>query len=80
VLTAWIQRDIHHCINTAWLSGAVDMPRWIAFKTGDPDGFKSFMERGRAACGGLFERPFVSWKKPTSGYQMSATHPAGRSD
>jgi hypothetical protein len=20
------------------------------------------MERGRAACGGLFERPFVSWR------------------
>ena len=53
------ERDIHHCINTAWLFGGVDMPRWIAFKTGDPDGFKSFMERGRAACGGLFERPFV---------------------
>jgi FAD dependent oxidoreductase len=56
------ERDIHHCINTAWLFGGVDMPRWIAFKTGDPDGFKSFMERGRAACGGLFERPFVSWR------------------
>ena len=56
------ERDIHHCINTAWLFGGVDMPRWIAFKTGDPDGFKAFMERGRAACGGLFERPFVSWR------------------
>ncbi|MBV8507252.1 MAG: FAD-dependent oxidoreductase [Alphaproteobacteria bacterium] len=56
------ERDIHHCINTAWLFGGVDMPRWIAFKTGDPDGFKSFMERGRMACGGLFERPFVSWR------------------
>jgi hypothetical protein len=56
------ERDIHHCINTAWLFGGVDMPCWIAFKTGDPDGFKSFMERGRAACGGLFERPFVSWR------------------
>jgi hypothetical protein len=56
------ERDIHHCINTAWLFGGVDMPGWIAFKTGDPDGFKSFMERGRAACGGLFERPFVSWR------------------
>ena len=56
------ERDIHHCINTAWLFGGVDMPRWIAFKTGDPDGFKSFMERGRAACRGLFERPFVSWR------------------
>ena len=24
--------------------------------------FAAFMERGRAACGGLFERPFVSWR------------------
>jgi len=56
------ERDIHHCTNTAWLFGGVDMPRWIAFKTGDPEGFKAFMERGRGACGGLFERPFVSWR------------------
>jgi 2-polyprenyl-6-methoxyphenol hydroxylase-like FAD-dependent oxidoreductase len=56
------ERDIHHCINTAWLFGGVDMARWIAFKTGDPEGFKAFMERGRGACGGLFERPFVSWR------------------
>ena len=27
-----------------------------------PAGFTAFMERGRAACGGLFERPFVSWR------------------
>src|SRR5215472_17822662 len=25
------ERDIHHCTNTAWLFGGVDMPRWIAF-------------------------------------------------
>ena len=56
------ERDIHHCTNTAWLFGGVDMPRWIAFKTGYPEGFKAFMERGRGACGGLFERPFVSWR------------------
>jgi hypothetical protein len=56
------ERDIHHCTNTAWLFGGVDMRRWIAFKTGDPEGFKAFMERGRGACGGLFERPFVSWR------------------
>jgi 2-polyprenyl-6-methoxyphenol hydroxylase-like FAD-dependent oxidoreductase len=56
------ERDIHHCTNTAWLFGGVDMPRWIAFKTGDLERFKAFMERGRAACGGLFERPFVSWR------------------
>ena len=56
------ERDIHHCINTSWLFGGVDMARWIAFKTGDPKGFAAFMERGRGACGGLFERPFVSWR------------------
>ncbi len=55
-------RDIHHCINTAWLFGGVDMRRWIDFKTSQPAGFSAFMERGRASCGGLFERPFVSWR------------------
>jgi hypothetical protein len=55
-------RDIHHCINTAWLFGGVDMRRWIEFKTGQPEAFSAFMERGRASCGGLFERPFVSWR------------------
>ncbi len=57
------ERDIHHCVNTAFLLGGVDMPRWIEFKTGDPQGFKAIMERGREACGGLFERPFVSWRE-----------------
>ncbi|HEX4366678.1 MAG TPA: FAD-dependent oxidoreductase [Rhodopila sp.] len=55
-------RDIHHCINTAFLLGGVDMRRWIDFKTARPEAFAAFMERGRAMCGGLFERPFVSWR------------------
>ena len=55
-------RDIHHCINTAWLFGGVDMRRWIDFKTSQPEAFAAFMDRGRASCGGLFERPFVSWR------------------
>ena len=55
-------RDIHHCINTAFLFGGVDMQRWIGFKSGQPEAFASFMDRGRTACGGLFERPFVSWR------------------
>ncbi|HTR84316.1 MAG TPA: FAD-dependent oxidoreductase [Reyranella sp.] len=54
--------DIHHCMNTAWLFGGVNMPDWLAFKTGNADGFKSFMERGRASCGGFFERPYTSWR------------------
>jgi hypothetical protein len=55
-------RDIHHCINTAFMLAGVDMTRWIAFKTGQPAAFAVFMDRGRAACDGLFERPFVSWR------------------
>ena len=53
--------DIHHCINTAFLAGGVDMPRWLAFRAGDRDGFAAFMAGGRAALGS-FEKPFVSWR------------------
>ena len=51
------ERDIHHCMNTAWIWAGCDMTRWIAFKTGDAAGFAAFMDRGRSLCGGLFERP-----------------------
>lgn len=53
--------DVHHCMNTAWLFGGVDMTRWIGFKAGQPDAFAAFMAAGREQCG-LFERPFVSWR------------------
>jgi len=53
--------DVHHCMNTAWLFGGVDMRRWIGFKAGQPEQFAAFMARGREECG-LFERPFVSWR------------------
>jgi hypothetical protein len=56
------ERDIHHCMNTSWIWGGCDLTRWIGFKTGDAAGFSAFMDRGRALCGGLFERPFVSWR------------------
>ena len=54
--------DIHHCINTSWMFGGVDMARWIDFKTGRKDEFAAFMDRGRTECDGLCERPFVSWR------------------
>jgi hypothetical protein len=53
--------DVHHCMNTAWLFGGVDMTRWIAFRAGEPAACANFMAGGRASCG-LFERPFVSWR------------------
>ena len=53
--------DIHHCINTAFLVGGVDMERWLKFKNNDIEGFKEFMARGRERLQ-FFEKPFVSWR------------------
>lgn len=55
------EADVHHCMNTSWLFGGVDMPRWLAFRGGDAEGYSAFMAKGREACG-LFDRPFVSWR------------------
>ena len=53
--------DVHHCMNTPWLFGGVDMNRWIEFRTTELDQFAAFMDRGREQVG-MFERPFVSWR------------------
>lgn len=55
------EADVHHCMNTSWLFGGVDMQRWLDFRTSRPDDYAAFMAKGREACG-LFERPFVSWR------------------
>ena len=55
------ETDIHSCINTAFMIGGVDMERWLAFRTTDKDGFKSFMDCGRERLK-FFEKPFVSWR------------------
>ena len=53
--------DIHHCINTAFLLGGVDMERWLAFRRDEPEGFSQFMAQGRKTLR-FFEKPFVSWR------------------
>jgi hypothetical protein len=53
--------DIHHCINTAFLLGGVDMERWLAFRRDEPEGFAQFMALGRQKLK-FFEKPFVSWR------------------
>jgi hypothetical protein len=55
------QNDIHHCMNTAFLFGGVDMNRFIEFRAGQPEQYSAFMQGGREACG-QFERVFVSWR------------------
>ena len=53
--------DIHHCMNTAFLLGGVDMERWLAFRREEPDAFAKFMTLGRERVK-FFEKPFVSWR------------------
>ncbi len=53
--------DIHHCMNTAFLIGGVDMERWLKFRYEEPDAFAAFMTRGRGQLQ-FFEKPFVSWR------------------
>jgi len=55
------ESDIHHCINTAFLFGGVDMDRWLDFRRNDPKGFSEFMALGRQKLK-FFEKPFVSWR------------------
>ncbi len=55
------ESDIHHCMNTSWLFGGVDMERWLEFKSGQPQQFAAFMQRGRERLR-FFDRPFVSWR------------------
>jgi hypothetical protein len=53
--------DIHHCMNTAFLFGGVDMERWLRFRYAEPDAFAAFMTLGRERIK-YFEKPFVSWR------------------
>ena len=53
--------DIHHCMNTVFLLGGVDMERWLAFRRDEPDAFAAFMALGRDRVK-FFEKPFVSWR------------------
>jgi 2-polyprenyl-6-methoxyphenol hydroxylase-like FAD-dependent oxidoreductase len=55
------QEDIHHCMNTPWLFGGVDMERWLEFRGAEPEAYAAFMARGREAMR-LFDKPFVSWR------------------
>lgn len=61
------ESDIHHCMNTAWLFGGVDMTRWIEFKAGQPEQFAQFMRLGRERLH-FFEKPFVSWRNDIALY------------
>ena len=54
-------QDIHHCINTAFLLGGVDLDRWLTFRREDAAGFSAFLALGRETLGS-FEKPFCGWR------------------
>jgi hypothetical protein len=55
------ERDIHHCVNTAWLFGGVDMPAHLRWRAEKPDEFSEFLRVGRERLG-LLDKAFVSWR------------------
>ncbi|MDW8399026.1 MAG: FAD-dependent oxidoreductase [Acetobacteraceae bacterium] len=55
------ERDIHHCMNTCWLFGGVDMPRHLAWRAERPEEFSEFLRLGRERFG-LLDKAFVSWR------------------
>ena len=55
------ERDIHHCVNTAWLFGGVDMQAHLRWRAEEPGEFSEFMRLGRERLG-LLDRAFVSWR------------------
>jgi hypothetical protein len=55
------ERDIHHCVNTAWLFGGVDMPAHLRWRAEAPDEFSEFLRIGRERMG-LLDKAFVSWR------------------
>lgn len=55
------ERDIHHCMNTCWLFGGVDMPRHLAWRAEKPEEFSEFLRLGRERFG-LLDKAFVSWR------------------
>jgi hypothetical protein len=55
------ERDIHHCMNTSWVFGGVDMPRYLGWRAEKPEEFSEFMRRGKEAVG-FFDKAFASWR------------------
>jgi 2-polyprenyl-6-methoxyphenol hydroxylase-like FAD-dependent oxidoreductase len=55
------EKSMHHSVNVAWLWAGVDMPRYIAFRTGEPEAYAKLADLGRQQLGEL-ERPYVSWR------------------
>jgi FAD dependent oxidoreductase len=78
--------DIHHCMNTVFLLGGVDMERWLAFRREEPDLFAAFTSATTSQCHGrqpsaapnrrrLRRRDFPSRRAAVPGSRPSAVAP-----
>jgi hypothetical protein len=54
-------RDIHACMNTAWMFGGVDMAAFLSFRMETPDQYAEFLALGRERMR-YFEKAVVSWR------------------
>ena len=54
--------DIHHCINTAFLVGGVDMERWLAFRRAEPGGLRRSSWRSAATSSNSSRSRSSSWR------------------
>jgi hypothetical protein len=55
------ERDIHHCMNTSWLFGGVNMPRYQRWRAEQPGAFSAFLQAGRERLR-FFDKAFASWR------------------
>jgi hypothetical protein len=53
--------NIHHCMNTSWTWGGVDMPAYLDWRAAAPAEFSDFMRRGKENVG-FFDKAFASWR------------------
>ncbi|HUZ76360.1 MAG TPA: FAD-dependent oxidoreductase [Chloroflexota bacterium] len=53
--------SMHHCVNTAWTWGGVDMERWLRFRREEREAVARIRDQGRAEIGEV-EFPYSSWR------------------
>ncbi len=54
-------RDIHACMNTAWMFGGVDMAVYLTFRMEQPDQYADLLALGRETLR-YFEKAMISWR------------------
>ena len=56
-----LEDSIHGTMNTAWLFGGLDVPRWLEFKMNEKPAFSEFTQRAREQLS-QFSLPMPAWR------------------